>query len=158
MGSLARLGYDYSQCAPGFSNPNQKVHGLFHFYIAGIYETDQNQLKKTSVIRFPKITSINMAGKCHQQASYSYRKSVFWGLLFWNPDDRWFFQLILICLMYTCNIKVKKSMDFLVWFGKNRNTLCSVIEIFINLHYVHFLLPNEEELSWLLLVHLHYHR
>ena len=26
-----------SQCAPGFSNPNQKVHGLlFYFYIADI--------------------------------------------------------------------------------------------------------------------------
>ena len=43
-----------SQCAPGFSNPNQKFHGLFHFYIVGIYKTDQNQLKKPSVIRFPK--------------------------------------------------------------------------------------------------------
>ena len=31
---------------PGFSNPNQKVHGLFHFYNAGIYKKDQNQLKK----------------------------------------------------------------------------------------------------------------
>ena len=27
-----------SQCAPGFFNPNQNVHGLlFHFYIADIY-------------------------------------------------------------------------------------------------------------------------
>ena len=42
---------------------------------------------------------------------------------FWKPDDRWFFQLILICLIYTCNIKVKKSMDFLVWVGKTRGTL-----------------------------------
>ena len=42
------------QCVPGFSNPNQKVHGLFHFYIAFRCKTDQNQLKKTSVIRFPK--------------------------------------------------------------------------------------------------------
>ena len=55
-----------SQCAPGFSNPNQKVHGLFHFYIAGIHKTDQNQLKKPSVIRLPKFTSINLAEKCHQ--------------------------------------------------------------------------------------------
>ena len=31
-----------SQCVPGFSNPNQKVHGIFHFYIAGMYKTDQN--------------------------------------------------------------------------------------------------------------------
>ena len=31
-----------SQCAPGFPNPNQKVHGIFHFYIAGMYKKDQN--------------------------------------------------------------------------------------------------------------------
>ena len=43
-----------SQCAPGFSNPNQKVHGLFHFHIADMYKTDQNHLKKPSVIWLPK--------------------------------------------------------------------------------------------------------
>ena len=31
-----------TQCASGFSNPNQKVHGIFHFYIVGMYKTDQN--------------------------------------------------------------------------------------------------------------------
>ena len=31
-----------SQCAPGFPNQNQKVHGIFHFYIVGMYKTDQN--------------------------------------------------------------------------------------------------------------------
>ena len=61
----------HSQSPPAFSNPNQKVRGLFHFYIAGIYGTDQNQLKKTSVIRFPKFTSIDMAEKCHQRPSFS---------------------------------------------------------------------------------------
>ena len=61
----------YSQCAPCFSNPNQKVHGLFHFYITSIYKTDQNQLKKPSVIRVPKFTSIDMAEKCHQRPSFS---------------------------------------------------------------------------------------
>ena len=30
-----------AHCAPGFSNPNQKVHGIFHFYIAGMYRIDQ---------------------------------------------------------------------------------------------------------------------
>ena len=45
---------------------------------------------------------------------------------FWNPDDRRFFQLILICLIYTCNIKVKKSMDFLDWVGKTWNKLWGV--------------------------------
>ena len=43
-----------AQCVPEFSNPKQKVHGLFQFYIAGKYETIQNQLKKPSVIRLPK--------------------------------------------------------------------------------------------------------
>ena len=42
---------------------------------------------------------------------------------FWKPDDRWFFQLNLICLMYNCNIRVKKSMDFFVWVEKPRSAL-----------------------------------
>ena len=42
-----------AQCAPGFFNPNQKVHGLFHFYKAFIYETIKNQLKKSSDIGLP---------------------------------------------------------------------------------------------------------
>ena len=42
-----KLEIEPSQCAPGFFNPNQKGHGLFHFYIAVICKTDQNQLKKT---------------------------------------------------------------------------------------------------------------
>ena len=49
-----------SQCAPGFSNPNQKVHGLFHFYYTSIRITVPNQLKKTSVIGLPKFTIVNM--------------------------------------------------------------------------------------------------
>ena len=52
-----------AQCAPVFSNPKQKVHWLFHFYISGIYKKDQNQLKKTSDIRLSKFTSINFAEK-----------------------------------------------------------------------------------------------
>ena len=43
MGSLGRLGYDYSQCAPGFSNPNQKVQELFHFCIVGMYSRLSNK-------------------------------------------------------------------------------------------------------------------
>ena len=34
---------------------------------------------------------------------------------FWNPDERWFFQLILICFIHTCNIKVTIPWTF--WFG-----------------------------------------
>ena len=31
----------FTQCVPGFSNPNQKVNGIFDFYIAGMYKTNQ---------------------------------------------------------------------------------------------------------------------
>ena len=48
-----------SQCAPGFFNPNQKVHGLFDFYNAVMHKTVQNQLKKPSVIGLPKFTIVN---------------------------------------------------------------------------------------------------
>ena len=49
----------YTQCAPGFSNPNQKVHGLFHFYNGVMHMTVQNQLKKLSIIGLPKFTIVN---------------------------------------------------------------------------------------------------
>ena len=45
---------EISQCAPGFFNPNQKVHGLYHFYKAVIYKRIQDQLKKPSDIGLPK--------------------------------------------------------------------------------------------------------
>ena len=67
----------YSQCAPAFSNPDQKVHGHFHFYIVVMYKKIQNQLKKTSVIGLPKFTIVNMAQKCHKHVSISVKKSVF---------------------------------------------------------------------------------
>ena len=47
------------QCAPAFSNPDQKVHGFFDFYIVVMYTTIQNQLKKTSIIGLPKFTIVN---------------------------------------------------------------------------------------------------
>ena len=37
-----------------FFNQDQKVCGLFHFYIAVTYETIQNQLKKACDIGLPK--------------------------------------------------------------------------------------------------------
>ena len=43
-----------SQCGPVFSNPDQKFHGISHFYTAVTYETIQKQLKKTSDIWLPK--------------------------------------------------------------------------------------------------------
>ena len=48
-----------SQRAPSFSNPNQKVHRLFHFYNADMHKTVKNQLKKPSVIGLPKFTIVN---------------------------------------------------------------------------------------------------
>ena len=89
-----------TQCVPVFSNPNQKVHVLFHFYIANRHKTDQNQLKKTSVIRFPKITSINMAEKCHQRASYSIENQFFEdyciGSLISDGFFNWFWSFLCI--------------------------------------------------------------
>ena len=52
-----------SWCAPGFYNPD--LFGLCHFYVAVMYKTNQNQLKKPSVIRLLKFTSINLAEICH---------------------------------------------------------------------------------------------
>ena len=57
-GSLTHSNYN-SQCAPGFFNLNQKVHGLFDFYNAVIYIKVKNQLKKPSVIGLPKFTIVN---------------------------------------------------------------------------------------------------
>ena len=74
---IAESLYQKTQCAPGFSFPTQKVHGIFHFNIAGMYKTDQNQLKKTSVIRLPKFTSIDMVKKCNPCLSFSIENPFF---------------------------------------------------------------------------------
>ena len=50
-----------SHCAPGFYNPKQKFHWLYHCCSAVIYKTGQHQLNKTSVIWLPKFTIIRMA-------------------------------------------------------------------------------------------------
>ena len=44
----------YPQCAPGFFNPNKKVHELFHFYNVVKLKAVQNQPRKLSDIRLPK--------------------------------------------------------------------------------------------------------
>ena len=72
-----------------------------------------------------KIHFYKLSWKMPSTPKFYYRKSVLWGLLFWKPDDRCLFQLILICLMYNCKIKVKRSMHFLVWVEKTRGTLCA---------------------------------
>ena len=58
-----------SQCAPSIFNLDQKFHGLSCFWGIDIHETVQNQSRKTSVIRLPKFTTVNMARKWNQQAS-----------------------------------------------------------------------------------------
>ena len=61
----------YSQCTPGNFNLEQKFHGLSCFLSIGIHETVQNQSIKTSVIKLPQFTTVIMAKKCHQRASFS---------------------------------------------------------------------------------------
>ena len=56
---------------PGIFNLDQKFHGLSCFWGLYIQETVQNQLKKTSVIGLQKFTTVNMARKCPQNASFS---------------------------------------------------------------------------------------
>ena len=53
-----------TQCAPAFSNPDQKVHGLSHFYIVVMYKTIKNQFKKHLLLGFQNLL-INMAENCH---------------------------------------------------------------------------------------------
>ena len=60
-----------AQCAPSIFNLDQKFHGLSCFWGIDIHETVQNQSRKTSVIRLPKFTTVNMARKWNQQASFS---------------------------------------------------------------------------------------
>ena len=46
-----------------------------------------------------------------------------------------FFQLILNSFAHNYNIKVKKSMEFLVWVRKRRSTLCVMAKKLFNLHF-----------------------
>ena len=65
-----------TQCPPGIFKLDQKFHGPFCFWGLYIHETVQNQSRKTSVIRLPKFTTVNMAWKCPQYASFSKEKLV----------------------------------------------------------------------------------
>ena len=60
-----------TQCAPCIFNLDQNFHGLFCFWGIYVHETAQNQSRKTSVIRLPKFTTVNMARIWHQRASFS---------------------------------------------------------------------------------------
>ena len=69
---LIVYGYDnWTQCAPTIFNLDQKFHGLSCFWGVDIHETVQNQSRKTSVIRLPKFTTVNITRKWHQRASFS---------------------------------------------------------------------------------------
>ena len=52
-----------TQCTPCIFNLDQKFHGLSCFWGIDIHETVQNQSRKTSVIRLPKFTTVNMTRK-----------------------------------------------------------------------------------------------
>ena len=60
-----------TQCAPSIFNLDQKFHGLSCFWDIDINETVKNQSRKTSVIRLPKSTIVNMARIGRQHASFS---------------------------------------------------------------------------------------
>ena len=60
-----------AQCALSIFNLDQKFHGLSCFWGIDIHETVQNQSRKTSVIRLPKFTTVKMARKWNQRASFS---------------------------------------------------------------------------------------
>ena len=68
------------KCTPSIFNIDQKFHGLSCFWGLYIHETVQNQSGKKSVIGLPKFTTVNMAKKCNQIASFSsIEKLVFLG-------------------------------------------------------------------------------
>ena len=63
--------------------------------------------------------------------NFYYRKPVFVRLLFWKPDDRYFFfWLILNCLMYINAPKVRKSMELLVWVENTKGALWLIRSVF----------------------------
>ena len=59
------------KCTPSIFNIDQKFHGLSCFWGIDIHEAVLNQSRKRSVIRLPILTTVNMARKWNQQASFS---------------------------------------------------------------------------------------
>ena len=66
-----------SHCAPAVVNLDQKFHKPICFWDLYIHEKVQNQSRKTSVIRLPKFTTVDMAREWHQRASFSIENLVF---------------------------------------------------------------------------------
>ena len=59
------------QCAPGIFNLDLKFHRLFCFWGLYIHEIVQIHSRKTSAIRLPKFTTVNIARKGHQHTCFS---------------------------------------------------------------------------------------
>ncbi len=74
-----------TQCTPVFFNLDQKFHGISCFWGLYIHETVQNQSRKTSVIGLPKFTTVNMARKCPQHASFRIENLFFEDYCFGSP-------------------------------------------------------------------------
>ena len=108
------LDHYYSpQCTPSIFNLDQKFHGLSCFWGIDIHETVQNQSRKTSVIRLPKFTTVNMARKCHQRASFSTENLFFEDYSIGSLKTDVF--LTDYELLYTCEIqKARESMELFV--------------------------------------------
>ena len=80
-----------TQCAPGIFKLDQSSMSLFAIGLfLYIRETVQNQKRKTSAIRLPKFTTVNMAWKCHQHASLSIKNLFFEDYLLGNPMTDFF--------------------------------------------------------------------
>ena len=106
-----------SECAPAFSNPGQKGHGLFQFYIVLTYEKIQYQLKKHLTSGFQESNP--------QKTYFLYQNLRVDGSFkvnFVSPITAIFFSLILNYFIHE-KIKVKNSWDFLVWVRKSRRVL-----------------------------------
>ena len=65
------------QCAHGIFNLDQKFHGLSFSWGFHINVTAKKQSRKTSVIRLPKFTTVNMAKECPQNGSFSLETLLF---------------------------------------------------------------------------------
>ena len=81
-----------SQCAPGVFNLDQKFHELSCFWGLYIHETVQNKFRKTSVIKLPKLITVNMARKGHQHLSFSMENLFFEEYCFGNLMTDVFFD------------------------------------------------------------------
>ena len=53
------------------------ISKLDSYILMTVHKTVQNQSRKTSIIRLPKFTTVNVARKCHQRASFSIENLLF---------------------------------------------------------------------------------